>query len=111
MTMAYEIPPAPHEYVPPPKKPKRTPADYARVGKIIIGLGGIFFVGAFAYMLHGTTMTPMQVFVATFPLFLIYAAVGWAIWRQGMEGLRPMVAYLSAVVGLCGFVAYWFWGK
>jgi hypothetical protein len=111
MTVAYEIPPAPHEYVPPPKRPKRTPEDYARGGKLIIGLGGVFFVAGFAYMLHGTTMSPMQVMVATFPLFLIYAGFGWSIWRQGMEGLGPMLAYLSAVLGACGLVAAWLWGQ
>ncbi len=46
-------------------------------------------------------MTPMQVFVATVPLFLISPR-----WRCDLEtgrgGLGPMVAYLAAVVGACG---------
>lgn len=109
--MAYDIPPAPHEYVPPPKAPKRTPEDHARIGKIVIGLGALFFIGGFVYAKQDTTTTSTQVFVAMFPLFLIFAAIGGAIWKQGAEGIKPMVAYLSAAVGLCGFVAYWFWGK
>jgi hypothetical protein len=39
------------------------------------------------------------------------AAFGSAIWRQGAEGIGPMVTYLSAVVGACGAVAAWLWGK
>ena len=109
--MRYQIPPAPHEYVPPPKSPKRTPADYARVGKIIIAIGAVFFIGAFVYFMRTGTMTGTQAFVAAVPLFIIYAAFGWAIWKQGMEGLGPMVAYLSAAVALCGAVAAWLWGE
>ncbi len=109
--MAYDIPPAPHEYVPPPQRPERTPADYARMGKLIIAAGALVFIGGFAYSVHGSTMAPMQAFVAMLPLFLIFAAVGAAIWKQGAEGLGPMVAYLSAAVGACGAVAAWLWGK
>lgn len=98
-------------YVPPPKAPKRTPAEYARIGKTIIALGAIFFIGSFAYMLRSSTMTPMQALVASLPLFLIFASFGWTIWQQGMDGLGPMIAYLSAVVAACGAVAAWLWGK
>jgi hypothetical protein len=111
MAMAYDIPPAPHEYVPPPKAPKRTPADFARIGKLTIAAGAAIFTGGFVYSVHGGTMTWGQAFAAMLPLFLIFCAMGAAIWKQGAEGIGPMVAYLSAAVGLCGFVAYWFWGK
>ena len=111
MAMAYEIPPKPHQYVPPPKRPIRTGADRRRFGKIVIAVGVVFFIGSFGYAMHGGTMTKSQAFIATFPLFLILAAFGGAIWKQGAEGIGPMVAYLSAAVGLCGAVAYWIWGK
>ena len=109
--MSYEIPPAPHEYVSPPKRPQRTPADYARMGKIIIAVGTLIFIGGFAYAARGSTMTSQQAFIAMVPLFLIFAAFGGAIWKQGAEGIGPMVAYLSAAVGACGAVAAWLWGK
>jgi hypothetical protein len=111
MAMAYDIPPAPHEYVPPPKRRTLTPAQHARMGKLIIAAGAAIFIGGFAYSVHGGTMAPAQAFVAMFPLLLIFCAVGAAMWKQGAQGVGPMVAYLSAAVGLCGFVAYWFWGK
>jgi hypothetical protein len=111
MTMAYEIPPAPHEYVPPPKRRVLTPAQYARMGKLIIAAGAAIFIGGFAYCVHGSTMTPGQAFVAMAPLFLIFCAIGGAMWKQGAEGVGPMVAYLAAAVGACGAVAAWLWGK
>ena len=109
--MSYEIPPKPHEYVPPLKRLKRTPAQYARMGKLIIAVGALIFIGGFAYGIHGDTMTPPQSFVATFPLFLIFAAFGGAIWKQGVDGIAPTVTYLSAAVALGGVVAAWLWGK
>jgi|GEM_PF-5513137 len=109
--MSYEIPPAPHEYVPPPKRPQRTPADHARMGKLIIVAGALIFIGGFAYLMHGGTMTSKQAFVVMIPLFLIFAAFGGAIWKQSTDGIGPMVAYLTAAVGACGAVAAWLWGK
>ncbi len=109
--MTYNVPPAPHEYVPPPKVPQRTPADFARIGKLTIVSGALLFIGGFAFVLHGATMTWGQAFATMVPLFLIFCATGGAIWKQGAEGIGPMVGYLSIAVGLCGFVAYWFWGK
>jgi hypothetical protein len=109
--MAYEIPPAPHQYGPPPKAPKRTPADYAQIGKLTIVTGALIFIGGFAYGVRGSSMTSGQAFVAMFPLFLIFAAIGGAIWKQGVDGVGPMVAYLSAAVGACGLAAAWLWGK
>jgi hypothetical protein len=109
--MAYEIPPAPRDYVPPPKRPLRTDADRRRIGLGVIAFGVVFFVGSFVYVRHGSTLSSAQAFVATFPLALLFFAFGGAIWKQGAEGIGPMVAYLSAAVGLCGLVAYWFWGK
>ncbi|ARQ00686.1 hypothetical protein [Pseudorhodoplanes sinuspersici] len=97
-------------YVPPPKAPKRTPADYARIGKTIIALGAVFFIGSFAYMRQGSTMSSMQALVASFPMLLIFVGFGAAIWKQGMAGLGPMIAYLSAVIAACGAAAAWLWG-
>ena len=109
--MAYDIPPAPHEYVPPERALKRTPADFARIGKLTIASGALVFIGGFIYGVRGSTMTWGQAFAAMFPLFLIFCAFGAAIWKRGAEGVGPMVAYLSAAVGACGAVAVWLWGK
>ena len=109
--MAYEIPPAPHECVPPPKARNRTPAELAWTGKLTIAAGALVFIGGFAYFTRGGAMAPAQAFVMMLPLFLIFCAVGGAIWKQGADGIGPMVAYLSAAVGACGAVAAWLWGK
>ena len=109
--MTYDVPPAPRDYVPPPKPPIRTDADRRRFGMAVIAFGIVFFIGSFIYGRSSTTMTAGQAFVATFPLFLIFAAIGGAIWKQGAEGIGPMVAYLAAAVGACGAVAAWLWGK
>ncbi len=111
MAMAYEIPPRPRDYVPPQQPPKRTPAQLARIGKLTIATGALLFIGGFVYAVHGGTMTAAQALVAMAPLFLIFCAIGGAIWKQGAAGIAPMVAYLSVAVGLCGLVAAWFWGK
>ena len=95
--MAYDIPPAPHEYVPPPKAPKRTPEDHARIGKIVIGLGALFFIGGFVYAKQDTTTTSTQVFVAMFPLFLIFAAIG------GMIGLSATMVSSSGLIRTVSF--------
>ena len=108
--MAYEIPPAPRDYVPPPKAPKRTPVVCARIGKLTIAAGALFFIGGFAYGVRGSSMTSLHAFMAMLPLFLIFAAVGAAIWKQGADGIGPMVAYLAAAVGACVAVAAWLWG-
>jgi hypothetical protein len=108
--MAYDIPPAPHEYVPPPKAPQRTSAQRARMGKLTIAAGVLIFIAGFAFLRRGNTMTPLQSFGTMLPLFLIFAAVGAAIWKQGADGVGPMVAYLSAAIGACGVVAAWLWG-
>jgi hypothetical protein len=109
--MAYKIPPAPNEYVPPPKAQNRTPAQYARIGKVTIAAGALIFVAGFAYLRSGNTMTPLQSFAAMLPLFLMFCAIGGAIWKQGTQGIGPMVAYLAAAVGACGVVAAWLWGQ
>lgn len=111
MRMAYEIPPSPRDYVPPPKKLIRTDADRRRFGLGTIAFGIVFFTGSFFYVRHGSTMSAAQAFFATFPLAMLFFALGGAIWKQGADGLGPMVAYLSAAAGLCALVTYWFWGK
>ena len=111
MAMAYDVPPSPRDYVPALKPRIRTDADRRRLGMGTIAFGAVFFIGSFAYSLHSSSMTKTQAFLTTFPLFLLFAAIGGAIWTQGAEGIRPMIAYLSAVVSLCALVAYWLWGK
>jgi hypothetical protein len=107
--MGYDIPPRSQDYVPPPKP--RTPAQYARMGKVTIVAGALLFIGGVIYIARGTTMSPSQAIMAMLPLFLIFAAVGGAMLKQGAEGVGPMVAYLSAATGACGLVAAWLWGK
>jgi hypothetical protein len=107
--MAYDIPPAPHDYVPPPKP--RTPAHYARMGKVTIATGALLFIGGVIYVTRGGSMSPSQAIMAMLPLFLIFAAVGGAMLKQGAQGVGPMVAYLSAATGACGLVSAWLWGK
>jgi len=109
--MAYDIPPAPRDYVPPPRRRQRSPAHDARVGQMTIAAGAVIFMASFWYGTRGGAMTSLQAFVAMFPLFLMFAAIGTAIWKQGAQGIGPMAAYLSAAVSLCGLVAYWIWGK
>ncbi len=108
--MTYDIPPKPHQYVPPPKRPIRSDADRVRFGKLVIACGAVFFAGSFAYVMSSGTMTGPQALVATLPLAMIFVALGAAIWKQGADGIGPMVAYIGAVVAACSMLAAWLWG-
>ena len=109
--MAHQLPPRPHEYVPPPRRPDRSPAEQARLGRGVMALGVVVFAGGFAYFVYGSTMTAAQAVLAILPLAMIFVAVGWSICRMGEDGPGVIAGYLTAAVGVGALFASLLWGK
>ena len=99
------------DYVPPPKKLKRSPADYRRIGWLFIAVGFIGSAIGLVYMMHGGSMSFGQALVSIIPLFLIFAAFGWSYFSMGEDGLGVTISYLSAAIGACGLLAAWLFDK
>ena len=103
--MPYQLPPSWKNHTPP--EPKRTPEQWARIGRTCMDAAPITGLCALIYFVS-TGMPLREALITIVPLVVMIALLGWAIGYYGDKSRLALGGVLAATLLLTVAVSMWF---
>jgi hypothetical protein len=103
--MSYKLPPSLENHTPP--EPKRTPEEWARIGRNCMDAAPITGLVALVYFVS-TGMPLRDALITVLPLIGMIALIGWAIGMYGDKSHFALGGVLAVTLLLAVAVSMWF---